>query len=64
MWQERSDKLTKIGRPKSDELKSNRFSIRLDDETEQKLEMYCKEHRITKGEAIRQGIHLLLKKKK
>ena len=56
--------MTKIGRPKSDKPKSNRFSIRLDDETEQKLEMYCKEHRITKGEAIRQGIHLLLKKKK
>lgn len=64
MWQERSDKLKQIGRPKSDNPKSNRFSIRLDDETEQKLEMYCEEHRITKGEAIRQGIHLLLKKKK
>lgn len=56
--------LTPIGRPKSDKPKSNRFSIRLDDETEQKLEEYCKEHQITKGEAIRQGIHLLLKKKK
>ena len=56
--------MTPIGRPKSDKPKSNRFSIRLDDETEQKLEMYCNEHRITKGEAIRQGIHLLLKKKK
>lgn len=61
---ERSDNLTPIGRPKSEKPKSNRFSIRLDDETEQKLETYCKEHQITKGEAIRQGIHLLLKKKK
>ena len=64
MWQERSDCLTPIGRPKSEKPKSNRFSIRLDDETEQKLEKYCQEHQITKGEAIRQGIHLLLKKKK
>lgn len=56
--------MTPIGRPKTDKPKSNRFSVRLDDETEQKLETYCKEHKITKGEAIRQGIHLLLKKKK
>ena len=56
--------MTQIGRPRADKPKSNRFSVRLDDETEQKLETYCEEHKITKGEAIRQGIHLLLKKKK
>ena len=56
--------LPQIGRPKSTKPKSNRFSIRLDDETEQEIEEYCKQHQITKGEAIRQGIHLLLKKKK
>lgn len=56
--------MTPIGRPKADKPKSNRFSVRLDDETEQKLKVYCEEHQITKGEAIRQGIHLLLKKKK
>ena len=61
---ERGDSVTQVGRPKTEKPKSNRFSIRLDDETEQKLEAYCKEHNITKGEAIRQGIHLLLKKKK
>lgn len=60
----RSDYLTQVGRPRADKPKSNRFSIRLDDETEQKLENYCEEYKITKGEAIRQGIHLLLKKKK
>lgn len=46
-----------------DNPKTNRFSICLDKETEDKLKKYCKEHNITKGEAIRQGIHLLLQQK-
>lgn len=54
--------MSPVGRPKAEKPKANRFSIRLDDETEQKLEKYCEEHQITKGEAIRQGIHLLLAK--
>lgn len=53
----------KTGRPKVDNPKDIRYSIRLDVETEIKLQEYCKEHNITKGEAIRQGIHLLLKQK-
>lgn len=55
--------MSPAGRPKAENPKSNRFSVRLDDETEKKLKIYCKEHNITKGEAIRQGIHLLLQKK-
>lgn len=55
--------MSPVGRPKAEKPKANRFSIRLDDETEQKLEKYCEELQITKGEAIRQGIHLLLAKK-
>ncbi len=51
-----------VGRPKVDNPKSNRFSIRLDKETERKLKAYCKQHNFTKGEAIRKGIHLLLDK--
>ena len=35
-----------------------------DAETEEKLQQYCGRHRITKGEAIRKGIHLLLDAKK
>lgn len=53
-----------IGRPKADTPKNIRYSIRLDAETEEKLQKYCEEHKITKGEAIRQGIHLLLADKK
>ena len=40
-----------------------RTSVRLDAETDKELEKYCTEHNITKGEAIRKGVHLLLGKK-
>lgn len=53
----------KTGRPKAENPKDIRYSIRLDAETEKRLTEYCKENNITKGEAIRQGIHLLLDKK-
>lgn len=52
--------MSPAGRPKAENPKQSRFSIRLDAETERKLEEYCAEHNITKGEAIRRGIHLLL----
>mgnify|MGYP000089182256 FL=1 len=55
--------MSPAGRPKADNPKSSRFSIRLD-ETERKLKIYCEQHDITKGEAIRRGIHLLLAKEK
>lgn len=54
----------KTGRPKTDKPKSIRYSVRLDFETEKKLNEYCQANGITKGEAIRQGIHLLLKSDK
>ncbi len=52
--------MSPVGRPKADKPKDIRFSIRLDAETEEKLQTYCTKHGITKGEAIRQGIYLLL----
>lgn len=58
------DIISPAGRPKAEKPKSSRFSIRLDNETEEKLQAYCEEHGITKGEAIRRGIHLLLQQKK
>ena len=54
----------RTGRPKIENPKSIKYSIRLDDETEQKLKDYCEKHGITKGEAIRRGIHLLLAEEK
>ena len=54
----------KTGRPKAEKPKDIRYSVRFDAEMEAKLVSYCKEHGITKGEAIREGIHLLLSQKK
>lgn len=55
--------MSPAGRPKAENPKQARFSIRLDAETEKKLQEYCERHSISKGEAIRQGIHLLLSQK-
>ena len=55
--------MSQIGRPKADNPKDIRYSIRLDAETEKALIKYCEKHNITKGEAIRQGINLLLQQK-
>ncbi|MGN0142495.1 MAG: ribbon-helix-helix protein, CopG family [Roseburia sp.] len=55
--------MSPVGRPKADKPKSSRFSIRLDEETEEHLKKYCEYHQITKGEAIRRAINLLFKEK-
>lgn len=52
----------RTGRPVIGQPKTNDIKVRLDDDTHNKLLKYCEEHNITKAEAIRQGIHLLLKK--
>lgn len=52
-----------MGRPKMDDPKTKRFSVCLDNETEEKLKKYCEKTGLTKGEAIRRGIHLLSKEK-
>jgi len=53
----------RTGRPKAENPKSNDLKVRLDDQTTQKLDEYCKAHEITRAEAIRRGIHLLLVQK-
>lgn len=53
----------RTGRPVIGEPKSNDIKVRLDNTTHKMLLEYCKEHGITKAEAVRQGIHLLLAKK-
>lgn len=52
--------MPRTGRPKTENPKIVKYSIRLDEETEHKLKEYCVSHRITRGEAIRRGVHLLL----
>ena len=53
----------RLGRPKADNPKRNDLKVRIDDDTMKRLEIYCVEHGITKAEAIRRGIHLLIAKK-
>jgi hypothetical protein len=48
-----------IGRPKSDNPKSNPIHVRLDEETKEILERYCNQENVTKTEGIRRGIHKL-----
>lgn len=45
-----------------DNPKTVKYSVRLDVETEEQLKEYCEANGITRMEAIRRGIHLLLKK--
>ena len=54
----------RTGRPKLDNPINIRTSVRPDKETDDRLNEYCLKHGITKGEAIRKGVHLLLEKEK
>ena len=53
----------RTGRPKAENPKSNDLKVRLDDESKKRLDEYCEAHNITRAEAIRRGIHLLLAQK-
>lgn len=53
----------RTGRPKVDNPINIRTSVRLDKETDDKLNEYCKKNNISKGKAIRKGVHLLLELK-
>ena len=50
----------RTGRPKVENPKANDVKVRLDDATKAKLDRYCEERGITKAEAIRRGIQLLM----
>lgn len=52
----------RTGRPKADNPKAIRYSIRLDAETEERLKKYCEVNGITRGEAVRRAIEMLLEK--
>lgn len=54
----------RTGRPVIGEPKTNDVKVRLDDTTHRKLLTYCNKHKISKAEAIRNGIQLLLQNKK
>lgn len=50
-----------MGRPIIGEPKTNDIKVRVDNSTHQKLLQYCKKNNITKAEAIRKALQLLLK---
>lgn len=54
----------RTGRPRLEDPQTKRLSVCLNQETMNKLEAYCQEQGITKGEAIRRGVLLLLAQKK
>ncbi len=53
----------RTGRPKVANPKRNDLKVRMDDETLEQLDAYCQANSLTRAEAIRQGIKLLLTKK-
>lgn len=50
----------RTGRPKSENPKNERITIRLDSNTFKKLSAYCAKEKIDKAEAIRRGIDKLM----
>lgn len=57
------DKMSpRTGRP-TDCRKDHDIKVRIDDNTHQSLLKYCEKNNITKAEAIRRGIHLILEQK-
>jgi len=49
----------RTGRPKSDNPKADRITIRLDNEHSQIIQDYCEQEKVEKAEAIRRGIQKL-----
>ncbi len=54
----------RTGRPKVDNPKRNDLKVRFDDHTMQQLDRYCAENGLSRAEAIRQGVYLLLEQAK
>ena len=50
----------RTGRPKAENPKNVDLKVRFDQETNERLLKYCEKHLVTRTEAIRRGIHLLL----
>lgn len=59
----RCDMSPKTGRPKSENPKNIDVKVRFDQETHEKLLAYCEEHNISRTEALRRGVQLLLEQK-
>lgn len=61
----RGEKMSpRTGRPKAENPKDIDVKVRFDKDLHDKLLAYCQENGITRTEAIRKGVHLLLAEKK
>ena len=49
----------RTGRPKIENPKSERITVRLDKDSSETLDKYCKQEQVEKAEAIRRGISKL-----
>ena len=55
--------MTPMGRPRIDNPNTINLTVRINSELNEKLVEYCKEHNLTKGEVVRQGIINIVEKK-
>lgn len=55
--------MPRTGRPKADNPKDTRVTVRLDAPMSKKLNQYCEDNDTTAGEAIRQALKKLLRMK-
>lgn len=53
--------MAKMGRPKVDDPKLYKVSVRLSDEEKKVLESYAESHGLTKAQVFKSGFELLLK---
>ena len=51
--------MKKMGRPKGENNKNNTCSIRMDDKTLKRLELYCEKMQMQKSDVIREAIFAL-----
>ena len=54
----------RTGRPKAADPLNVNLEVRFDQEANNRLLDYCEKHGVTRTEAIRRGIHLLLEQEK
>lgn len=53
--------MAKIGRPKLDDPKSYKVTVRFSDEEKKVLESYAESHGLTKAQVLKSGFELLVK---
>ena len=53
--------MAKMGRPKLDDPKSYKVTVRFSDEEKKVLESYAESHGLTKAQVLKSGFELLLK---